>query len=118
MTFDYGHRSESGLSADRPQGTLRAFRKHRVTADILADAGSQDITADVDFFAIEKAGFGQGLRTESFQSQASFLMGVLKQMTDESAGQNVFTVERSREFQTLIHPEHLGRAFRVLVQSR
>jgi hypothetical protein len=23
-----------------------------------------------------------------------------------------------RQFQTLTHPEHLGRAFRVLVQSR
>ena len=29
-----------------------------------------------------------------------------------------WTPERTRQFQTLTHPEHLGRSFRVLVQSR
>jgi hypothetical protein len=29
-----------------------------------------------------------------------------------------WTSERTRQFQTLTHPEHLGRAFRVLVQAR
>ena len=29
-----------------------------------------------------------------------------------------WTIGRTRRFQTLIHPDHLGRAFRVLVQSR
>jgi hypothetical protein len=29
-----------------------------------------------------------------------------------------WTSAQARQFQTLTHPEHLGRAFRVLVQSR
>jgi hypothetical protein len=29
-----------------------------------------------------------------------------------------WTPARTRQFQTLTHPEHFGRAFRVLVQSR
>jgi hypothetical protein len=28
------------------------------------------------------------------------------------------TPSRTRQFQTLTHPDHLGRAFRVLIQSR
>jgi hypothetical protein len=35
---------------------------------------------------------------------------------DKSFGE--WNTRQTRQFQTLTHPEHLGRAFRVLVQSR
>jgi len=39
-----------------------------------------------------------------------------KVLTDKIFGE--WNSSRTRQFQTLTHPEHLGRAFRVLVQSR
>jgi SAM-dependent MidA family methyltransferase len=39
-----------------------------------------------------------------------------KAVTDKSFAD--WSASRTRQFQTLTHPEHLGRAFRVLVQSK
>ena len=49
--------------------------------------------------------------------QSQFLTQILgKASKDDSFGE--WTSAQARQFQTLTHPEHLGRAFRVLVQSR
>ena len=111
VTFDYGGRTEDLLSPHRQAGTLRAYHRHQVARDVLANPGRQDLTADVDFTEIERAGEGEGLRTECFVSQEGFLGGIVPRI----AGWNP---ERVRQFQTLTHPDHLGRAFKVLVQSR
>ncbi len=101
----------------RPRGTLRAYFRHHVTDDILANAGEQDLTAHVNFPAIQAAGESAGLTTESFSTQAQFLTRILdKAVKDKSFGD--WDASRTRQFQTLTHPEHLGRAFRVLVQGR
>jgi len=58
-----------------------------------------------------------GLKTEIFSTQSQFLTRILAKASQaNSLGE--WSPARSRQFQTLTHPEHLGRAFRVLVQSR
>ena len=100
-----------------PRGTLRAYFRHHVTDDLLANPGEQDLTAHVNFSAIQKAGEAAGLTTESFSTQPQFLTQILeKAVADKSFGE--WNAHRTRQFQTLTHPEHLGRAFRVLVQKR
>jgi SAM-dependent MidA family methyltransferase len=75
------------------------------------------LTAHVNFSAIQKAGEEVGLKTELFSTQAKFLTQILeKTLADKPFGE--WTPARTRQFQTLTHPEHLGHAFRVLVQSR
>ena len=118
LTLDYGSHDETGLSPSHPNGTLRAFRRHRVCDDLLADAGEQDITANVDFHAIQHVGEAAGLKTEVFASQSQFLTGIAGRMECCSEGSGQWTQQKTRELHTLIHPEHLGRAFRVLVQRR
>jgi len=52
-----------------------------------------------------------------FSTQSQFLTRILEKASqDKSLGE--WTPAQARQFQTLTHPEHLGRAFRVLVQSR
>jgi SAM-dependent MidA family methyltransferase len=117
LTIDYGLTDDELFSPARTNGTLRAYFRHHVTDDILANVGEQDLTAHVNFSAIQKIGESVGLKTEMFSTQTKFLTEILaKTQPDKTFGE--WTSTRTRQFQTLTHPEHLGRAFRVLVQSR
>ncbi|HZL79585.1 MAG TPA: SAM-dependent methyltransferase, partial [Candidatus Limnocylindrales bacterium] len=117
LAVDYGHTAGEIFSPGRTRGTLRAYFRHHVSDDLLANVGEQDLTAHVNFFAIQKAGEDAGLKTENFCTQPQFLTQILgNAMKDKSFGE--WNARRTRQFQTLTHPEHLGRAFRVLVQSR
>jgi SAM-dependent MidA family methyltransferase len=117
MTADYGVDAEEFFVPSRVNGTLRAFFRHHFADDLLANAGEQDLTAHVNFSEIRKAGEDAGLANEFYSTQSKFLTHVLeKTLKDETFGE--WTSARGRQFQTLTHPDHLGRAFRVLVQTR
>ena len=117
VAIDYGFTADEMFSPSRLRGTLRAYHRHHVTDDILANPGEQDLTAHVNFSACQAVGEAAGLTTEGFSSQAKFLTQILAQM--QAAGAlGEWNSSRARQFQTLTHPEHFGRAFRVLVQKR
>ena len=117
LTLDYGHTGDELFAPARTRGTLRAYARHHVSDDLLANPGEQDLTAHVNFSTIQKTGEAAGLKTEFFGRQEKFLTQILS----AAAKANVFDpwdVKQTRQFQTLTHPEHLGRSFRVLVQAR
>ena len=117
VTIDYGLNASELISPERPHGTLRAYSRHHGSDDVLANVGEQDLTAHVNFPGIQSAGESAGLTTEIFQTQSQFLTQILeKGLKGDSFGE--WNTNQTRQFQTLTHPEHLGRAFRVLVQSR
>ena len=118
MTIDYGLAAEEFFTPERKDGTLRAYRAHHFINDVLANPGEQDITAHVNFSAIQNAGETAGLKTDAYVSQAKFLTGIAEQTWKHPDMFGDWTPVRTRQFQTLTHPEHLGRPFRVLVQSR
>ncbi len=117
LAIDYGLTSDELFLPSRVHGTLRAYFRHHVTDDILANVGQQDLTAHVDFSAIQAIGESAGLTTECLQTQPKFLTGILG-MALKDQGFGDWNASRTRQFQTLTHPEHLGRAFRILVQSK
>jgi SAM-dependent MidA family methyltransferase len=117
LAIDYGFTEDERFSPARTNGTLRAYFRHRVSDDLLSNVGGQDLTAHVNFSAIQKAGEEAGLTTENVCTQPQFLTRILERaVREKSFGE--WSAGRARQFQTLTHPEHLGRAFRVLVQSR
>ncbi len=118
VTIDYGLSEGELFSPHRPKGTLRAYRRHHLAEDPLANPGEQDLTAHVNFGVLQRAGEAAGLRTEALVSQARFLTDLAAQAWAEPSSFGPWTARHTRQFQTLTHPEHLGRAFRVLVQSR
>ena len=118
VTIDYGLEDEEFLVPERIAGTLRAYRNHHASDDLLGDPGEQDLTAHVNFTAIKSVGERNGLKSEGFLTQAKFLTEIASRMWNSEAGFGEWTPERRRQFQTLTHPEHLGRPFRVLIQSR
>ena len=117
VTIDYGMTAEELISPERKDGTLRGYRRHQATSDLLANPGEQDLTAHVNFSALVKNGEANGLKTEKFETQAQFLTQIFSRAWKNAGGEEWSTL-RARQFQTLTHPEHLGYSFRVLVQSR
>jgi SAM-dependent MidA family methyltransferase len=117
LAIDYGYSAQEMISPARTGGTLRAYCRHQVTHDLLAEPGEQDLTAHVNFTAIQTAGVAAGLRTLAFCSQPQFLTQIVRQAVASGCFAPM-SPKQVRQFQTLTHPEHLGRAFRVLVQGR
>ena len=115
VTIDYGYTTDEMFLPGRPCGTLRAYFRHHASNDLLANAGEQDLTAHVNFSAIQSVGESAGLKTDDFFTQSQFLTQIFGK-AEKSLGE--WNAHRTRQFQTLTHPEHLGRAFRVLIQSR
>lgn len=118
MTLDYGDAPGTHLLPERPGGTLRAFRQHKIAPDVLADPGEQDLTAHVDFGVIRAAGEAAGLETEGLCRQETFLAGILADLEQRTTPFPPWTPARRRQCLTLLHPSHLGASHLVLVQRR
>jgi SAM-dependent MidA family methyltransferase len=118
LTLDYGLTEDELLSPQRMGGTLRAYQRHHLAEDVLADPGEQDITAHVNFSGLRTIGEAAGLKTDALCSQEQFLTRIAAPVLSHTSGFGPWTTQRTRQFQTLTHSNHLGRVFRVLVQSR
>lgn len=115
---DYGLLEEDFVAPHRTDGTLRAYARHQVKKDVLDRPGEQDITAHVNFSLLIKAGESAGLRQEEFGPQGAYLTRVLERIAATPAEFPPWTPARRRQLMSLMHPEHLGRAFQVLTQAR
>lgn len=122
LTVDYGHRAAELFDERHLRGTLLAYREHRVSEDFYASPGEQDLTAHVNFTALETWGQRSGLETAEFTSQSAFLLalGQRNEFADlYDPGQSETDQIRARlQLKTLIHPEGMGERFAVLVQSK
>jgi SAM-dependent MidA family methyltransferase len=117
VAIDYGLTSDELFSPERTGGTLRAYHRHHLSPNVLENPGEQDLTAHVNFSALRQAGEAVGLKTEVFLTQEQFLTRIAASVFNGQTAFGQWTPERTRQFQTLTHPNHLGRSFRVLVQS-
>ncbi len=118
LTVDYGFTAEEFSHPERREGTLRAYHRHRVSPDLLAHVGEQDLTAHVNFSELQSAGEAAGLKTEAFVTQAKFLTQIAGKIWQAPQTFGEWTAVHTRQFQTLTHPEHLGRPFKFLLQTR
>lgn len=75
LFVDYGYPRREYYQPQRRDGTLRAFRRHRMSGDAYAWPGLQDLTASVEFTALAEAGVGAGFDFTGYCAQASFLIG-------------------------------------------
>ena len=118
LTIDYGLTDGQWFQPERSQGSLRAFSRHHACADLLCQPGEQDLTADVNFSALMEAGGAAGLRTEGLTPQSKFLTDIFARTRLAAEFFEPWDGKKTRQFQTLAHPEHLGRKFQVLIQAR
>ncbi|MCC7374880.1 MAG: SAM-dependent methyltransferase [Verrucomicrobiales bacterium] len=118
MTLDYGDAEGPRLRPERTRGTLRAYHRHRVSDDLLAQPGEQDLTAHVNFAQIMETGEAAGLQTMDLMPQGRWLGRIAADLLGAGGGLGDWLSRESRQLQTLIHPGHLGQSFKVLVQAR
>lgn len=76
LTIDYGYTANRYYNARRSQGTLQCYYHHQRHNDPYINIGQQDITAHVDFTALERWGERCGLDKVGFTEQALFLMAL------------------------------------------
>lgn len=118
MTIDYGLPTEAFLMPERRQGTFRGYQCHQLINTVLSQPGSVDITAHIDTDELVGLGESVGLKTEVNLSQERFVGGLAPAFLSSLAASAKFTQEAARGLQTLMHPEHFGRRFQVVIQRR
>jgi SAM-dependent MidA family methyltransferase len=117
-TVDYGLLQDEFFQPHRSRGTLRAYSRHHLNTNVLDAAGEQDITAHVNFSLLIAAGESAGLKTDEFVHQGIFIKTILEKIERDPSRFPLWTPMRYRQLTSLIHPEHFGRAFKLLMQSR
>ncbi|AXK72941.1 class I SAM-dependent methyltransferase [Lysobacter sp. TY2-98] len=121
LFVDYGYARSEYYAADRRDGTLRAFYRHRMHDDAFAWPGLQDLTASVDFTALAEAGVAAGFDFAGYCSQASFLLGnglagVLSRI--EHLEDDAERLRRTSEVKRLTLPTEMGERFQAMGFSK
>jgi SAM-dependent MidA family methyltransferase len=122
LTVDYGHEARALYSEHHNRGTLLAYRDHAVSENLLDAPGEQDLTAHVNFTAVDLWGRKAGLIRTGLVTQSQFLMALGRGNEFEDLyepGQSEMEKLRARlSLKNLIHPEGLGEKFQVLIQHK
>jgi SAM-dependent MidA family methyltransferase len=123
LTVDYGYPAQELYAMHRRSGTLMCYHRHQADENPYEKVGEKDITAHVDFTALQLAGEEVGLRTLWFGEQYRFLMSLgfveeLMRLEAETTDENEARALRLT-LKNLIMPEAgMGETFKVLVQGK
>jgi SAM-dependent MidA family methyltransferase len=123
LTIDYGYPADELYAPHRRNGTLMCYHRHQADDNPYDAVGEKDITAHVDFTALQKAGKEAGLETLWFGEQYRFLLGLgffeeLVRLEAAATDENEARLLRLT-LKNLIMPETgMGETFKVLVQGK
>lgn len=115
--IDYGHEAEDYFSPERREGTLRCYHRHRAGDDPFATVGESDLTAHVNFTHLKRYAEREGLRARALTDQHHFLVEAARPwlLSLEGKSPSQETAKELRQFQTLTHPDLMGRGFKVAI---
>ncbi len=120
IAIDYGYRREEQL-AGRHRDTVTSVRQHSVSANPYEAPGEQDITAHVNFSALEVAAESYGMRVEPLLTQSQFLLGIGEADQFADAFEECrLPQERAKvalQLKHLVTPAGMGEHFRVMIAS-
>ncbi|HEU5347242.1 MAG TPA: SAM-dependent methyltransferase [Ktedonobacterales bacterium] len=135
LTIDYGDTARRLYTRDRRRGTLAVYSQHQFGERPLAQPGTQDITAHVNFSALIQTGRESGWRLAGLTTQAAFLaalglrdrIAALSGPLAPAAGDGSGAVDSQLAYlrrisqrnalSVLLSPTGLG-GFKVLIQHR
>ena len=127
LTIAYGHTAQRYYSPTRCRGTLKCYYQHRHHDDAYTNMGQQDLTAHVDFTALQRHGEKTGFATLGFTQQGLFLMAlglgdrVAKLTQSITPGPDSFNqlIQRRQALHQLIDMNPMGLGtFGVLIQGK
>ena len=117
LSVDYGFTRAESIRF--PAGTLMGYRRHTAREDVLTEAGLRDITAHVNFTALQDIGAARGLVNERFETLAQTLLAAGEPdrfAAALGAGGTADELRRRMQLKTLLFG--MGEAFRVLLQRK
>jgi SAM-dependent MidA family methyltransferase len=121
ISIDYGYSADRYYNPIRDRGTLQCYYQHSYHNDPYINIGNQDLTAHVDFTALQNQGELLGLQTVGFIQQGMFLMalGLGDRIAEISShdGDIRSLLSRRQNLHQLIDPMGLGK-FGVLIHSK
>jgi len=123
LTIDYGYPAAELYAPFRRSGTLMCYHRHQAADDPYRHIGCQDLTAHVDFTALQKAGRDAGVEPLYFAEQYRFLMalGFLEELVSLQAATRDEMQARALRLtmKHLVMPEGgMGETFKVLIQGK
>jgi SAM-dependent MidA family methyltransferase len=118
--IDYGMTREDYYAPERATGTLACYHKHQRGSNPFENVGSSDLTAHVEFTSIAEESVICGMNLAGFTDQHHFMVGAGKDQFDliENANRDPSVAKALRCFNTLMHPSHMGLAFKFLIMSK
>jgi SAM-dependent MidA family methyltransferase len=125
ITIDYGYDRPELYKQTRIDGSLRSYFQHTLGQNPLSRIGKQDITAHVDFTAVDHTLGVMGFGRIGKPSQQQFLLNLgievfLSDIEQRAENRELSRSESQEDLAgvgSLIDPEGLGR-FRVAVHSK
>jgi SAM-dependent MidA family methyltransferase len=125
VTIDYGYPADKLFHPRaRRFGTAAAYAGQRVSRDLLANPGAQDLTAHVNFSDLQRAGGA----TLYFDRLARFLLSLgasyhplfapVEESGITSAEEGLELLEAREAARRLVLPDGIGEEMRVLVQGK
>jgi SAM-dependent MidA family methyltransferase len=123
VLVDYGAAANQ-LFSDRanPDGTLRGFRGHEFVADFLTGPGDHDLTATVNWTAVQASAAHLGFELVEFARQDQFLIGngLLEELDSEtsSAASESQRLKLRNEAREMILPDGMAGSFQVMVLKK
>lgn len=122
LTIDYGYEAQQLYDERHMRGTLLAYDRHRTGEDFYRAPGAQDLTAHVNFTALDLWGARGGLVRAGFTAQTNFLLALARHSNfadlENGGASEHETIAARSQFKTLIHPEGMGETFKVLIQRK
>jgi len=122
VIVDYGHEAADLHGPAHARGTLLAYHRHRTNEEFLERVGGQDLTAHVNFTALDDAARDLGLAKLGRTTQDRFLIaqGILApfEEADPDRWRDPARVRERLQVLQLIHPSGMGRTFHVSVFSK
>lgn len=120
LTVDYGFPSSELYRPYRRLGTLICYNKHTVNDLPYCDIGQQDITAHVNFSALNLWGTRHGLSNCGFTTQSQFLTALglaeLLRKPEETRMNNYRLKEKLLLLHTLLLS--MGKRLKVMIQHK
>jgi len=122
IIVDYGYSASELYGRERRRGTLLAYHRNATSEQYLERVGEQDLTAHVNFTALEDRARELGLTVLGRTTQDRFLIAnglteVFEPSADESRNDPARIKQRLQAMQ-LIHPSGMGRIFKVLLLAK
>jgi SAM-dependent MidA family methyltransferase len=121
MAIDYGY-TQDELIAGRHRGTLMTYHRHGTSSNPYQAPGDEDITAHVNFTAIQAALEENGMRAQKLITQSQFLIGIGEETQFRDAFEDCPLLEEHRrvslQLKLLVTPAGLGESFHVQLGSK